>query len=308
MSEQPTTDSPLNAAHALIEKLQAQADSLDSATLKGELGQLRQLIEAATQRGEGADAEQLRTTLDKTIQDTASFTSVMVHEVRKPMTSIRGYADMLAKPDLIGPLNDMQKQFLETIRTNVLSMEALVTDISDLNKLNSGRLRPEAKMTTFGQVIMDAQKQVEPLIAKYGHQVSWDVPQGLPILTVDAKQMSKVIVKFVQNALQYTPRGDGQPPAETQVPGQITVRAERLDNNVLHVTVTDNGIGMKSEDVARLGEPFFRADHELVTSQKGYGLGVPVALGLLRLMGSTLEVTSAPDAGSTFGFRLIGMG
>lgn len=302
MSEQSTTDSPLHAAHALVEKLQAQADGLDAAAFKSELGQLKQLIESAVQRGEGADAEQLRTTLDKTIQDTASFTSVMVHEVRKPMTSIRGYADMLAKPDLIGPLNDMQKQFLETIRNNVLSMEALVTDISDLNKLNSGRLRPEAKMTTFGQVIMDAQKQVEPLVAKYDHQVTWDVPQGLPILTVDAKQLAKVIVKLVQNALQYTPHAEGQPP------GQITVKAERLDNNVLHVTVTDHGIGMKAEDVARLGEPFFRADHELVTSQKGYGLGVPVAIGLLRLMGSTLEITSAPDSGSTFGFRLTGMG
>ncbi len=305
MSEQPTTDSPLSAAHALLEKLQAQADSLDAAALKSELAELKKLIEEATLRGEGADAEQLRTTLDKTIQDTASFNSVMVHEVRKPMTSIRGYTDMLAKPDLIGPLNDMQKQFLETIRTNVLSMEALVTDISDLNKLNSGRLHSEAKMTTFGQVIMDAQKQVEPLAAKYGHPVTWDVPQGLPILTVDARQLAKVIAKLVQNALQYTPHSDGQTPA---VPGPITVKAERLDENMLHVTITDNGIGMKAEDVARLGEPFFRADHELVTSQKGYGLGIPVALGLLRLMGSALEITSAPDAGSTFGFRLIGMG
>ncbi|MHB8626671.1 MAG: sensor histidine kinase [Aggregatilineales bacterium] len=305
MSEQPTTDSPLSSARALLEKLEAQADSLDAAALKSELAELKNLIEEASQRGEGADAEQLRTTLDKTIQDSASFNSVMVHEVRKPMTSIRGYADMLAKPDLIGPLNDMQKQFLETIRTNVLSMEALVTDISDLNKLNSGRLRPEAKMTTFGQVIMDAQKQVEPLVAKYGHPVTWDVPQGLPILTIDARQLAKVITKLVQNALHYTPRNDGQTPI---APGQIIVKAERLDGNVLHVTITDNGIGMKAEDVARLGEPFFRADHELVTSQKGYGLGIPVALGLLRLMGSTLEITSAPDTGSTFGFRLIGMG
>jgi signal transduction histidine kinase len=305
MHEQPTVGSPLSTAHVLLDKLQSQADSLDAATLKSELAELKKLIDEASQRGEGADAEQLRATLDKIIQDTASFTSVMVHEVRKPMTSIRGYTDMLAKPDLIGPLNDMQKQFLETIRTNVLSMEALVTDISDFNKLNSGRLRPEAKMTTFGQVIMDAQKQVEPLVARYGHQVTWDIPQGLPILTVDAKQLAKVITKLVQNALQYTPpRSDGQASAAM---GQITVRAERLDENVLHVTVDDNGIGMKPEDIARLGEPFFRADHELVTSQKGYGLGIPVAFGLLRLMGSTPEVISAPDAGSTFGFRLVGM-
>ena len=226
---------------------------------------------------------------------------------------------MLAKPDVIGPLNDNQKLFLETIRSNVLSMEALVTDISDLNKLNSGRLRPEAKMTTFGQVIMDVKKQVEPLIAKYGHQVSWQVPSGLPILMIDAKQLAKVLMKLVQNALQYTPRPNEQSsagPASTssdavlpdEIPAQITVKAKRLPDNVLYVTVADHGIGMKPEEIAKLGEPFFRADHELVTSQKGYGLGIPVALGVLRLLASDLEVTSVPDEGSTFGFRLIGTG
>lgn len=323
MTEQPIIDTPLNAAHVLVEKLQAQAEALDTATFKRELAELKQLIEQASRRGEGANADQLRATLDKTIEDSATFTSVMVHEVRKPMTVIRGYADMLAKPDLIGPLNDNQKQFLETIRNNILSMESLVTDISDLNKLNSGRMRPEAKMTTFGQVIMDVQHQVEPLIAKYGHEVTWDVPHGLPILIVDAKQLAKVLVKLVQNAMQYTPRRDGQPSAGTvsansdavlqsdepvSAQGQIIVKAERLPDNVLHVTVSDHGIGMNPEDVARLGEPFFRADHELVTSQKGYGLGIPVALGMLRLIGSNLEITSTPGVGSRFGFRLVGMG
>ena len=298
MVEAPAVSGPLVEAQSLVTQLQSQAGNLDPATMQDELAKLQALISAAVENGAGADAEQMRAELNRVIAETASFTSVMVHEVRKPMTSIRGYADMLAKPDLIGPLNDMQKQFMDIIRNNVMSMEALVTDISDFNKINSGRMKLDSKMTTFGQVIMDAQKQTEPLIAKYGHQVSWDVPQGLPILVTDAKQLAKVIVKFAQNGLQYTPPGEGQ----------LTISAAKLEGNLIQVTVTDNGIGMKPEEVARLGEPFYRADHELVTSQKGYGLGIPVAFGLLKMMNSPVEVNSTLGTGTSISFQISGMG
>ncbi len=191
----------------------------------------------------------------------------------------------------------MQQQFIEVIRTNILSMEALVANISDLNKLSFGRLRLDAKMTTFDQVMMEVKKQAEPLIQQFGHTVTYNVPQGLPILVVDRPQVAKIISHLLRNALQYTPKG-----------GQITVNAERQDGNQLSVKVVDNGIGMSPEEIAHLGDPFYRADHELVTAQKGYGLGIPVSIGLLTLMGSKLTYQSQPDQGSTFSFVLAGMG
>ncbi len=298
MSDQQIISNPLNEAQALAEQLHAQVGSIDPSDLKAQLAKLSDLLRDAALRGDGADASELRTELDKTVQDTAAFSSMMVHEIRKPMTSIRGYSDMLAKPGMIGPLNEMQAQFIGTIRSNVIRMEGLVSDISDVSKLNSGRMRLDSKMTTFGQVIMEVQKLAEPLVEEYGHQITWDVPQGLPILNADSRQLSKVLFNLVRNAIQYTPKGTGQ----------IVVKAERLEENRLHVTVTDNGIGMKPDEIARLGELFYRADHELVTSEKGYGLGVPVAMGFLKLMNSKLEIDSTPDAGSTFGFYLTGMG
>ncbi len=130
MTEQPRVDSPLAEAQTLVVQMQAQlqapAESLDVAALKQHLAQLDTLLKNAALRGEGMDAEQLRAELERAVQDTATFSSVMVHEIRKPMTSIRGYSDMLAKPDLIGPLNDMQKQFADTIRNNVMSMHSAV--------------------------------------------------------------------------------------------------------------------------------------------------------------------------------------
>jgi signal transduction histidine kinase len=287
----------LREAQRLIADLQQQVTALDAAALKSELARLEALLREAAARGEGEDAASLRKQLNSSIDQNASFTSLMVHEIRKPMTSIRGYSDMLAKPGLIGPLNETQQQFIDTIRNNVIRMEGLVSDISDINKLRSGRLRLDNKMTTFGQIILEVQKQAEPLVAEFQQNVSWDIPQGLPILNTDTKQLIKIVFNLVKNAIQYTPKG-----------GHITVKAERRDGNVLYVAVIDDGIGMKPEEVARLGEAFFRADHELVTSQKGYGLGLPVSIGFLNLMGSSLSCESEPGKGSKFSFRLIGMG
>jgi signal transduction histidine kinase len=292
-----SNSSPLLDAQKLVTQLRERVGIMDDIELKAGLAQLDDLLKNATMRGEGEDAQALRNRLSSNADQAASFNSMMVHEIRKPMTSIRGYSDMLAKPGMIGPMNETQQQFIDTVRNNIIRMEGLVTDISDINKLNTGRLKLDSKMTTFGQIVMDVQKQVEPLVAEFQQKVTWDVPQGLPILNTDAKQLGKVLGNLVKNAIQYTPKG-----------GNVTIKAERRDGNVLYVAVTDTGIGMKEEEIARLGEPFYRADHELVTSQKGYGLGIPIVMGLLALMDSKLNVESVYGQGSKFSFSLVGIG
>src|SRR5438270_159340 len=127
----------LQQAQQLVADLQKQVGTLDSSDLKSKLAELDNMLRTAASHGEGEDAEALREKLNATVDSTASFNSLMVHEIRKPMTSIRGYADMLAKPGMIGPMNDMQQQFIDTIRNNVIRMEGLVSDISDISKLNS---------------------------------------------------------------------------------------------------------------------------------------------------------------------------
>jgi len=305
-SSQAPQISAFDAALALLDQIKGHIES-DPTIARSQLDELRTLLtlartdgvkDAKGEKDDTGSEDALRAKLDATVQETASFASLMVHEIRKPMTSIRGYIDMLAKPGMVGPLNEMQTQFVSTIRTNAIRMEGLVADISDISKLNSGRLRLEAKMTTFGQVVMDVQRQADALIAEYGQTVNWDIPQGLPFLNTDAKQLAKVLFYLLRNAIQYAPKGIGQ----------ITVKAETTEPNTLHVTITDNGIGMSAEEIARLGELFYRADNELVSSERGYGLGIPIAERLLKLMGGGFDaVKSETGKGSTFGFTLPGM-
>src|SRR5258708_37576357 len=152
----------LHQAQQMVAELQQQLGTLDSSDVKSKLSELDKVLRDAASRGEGEDADVLRQKLNNIVDSTASFNSLMVHEIRKPMTSIRGYADMLAKPGMIGPMNEMQQQFIDTIRNNVIRMEGLVSDISDICKLNAGRYKLASQMPTFGQISMRVLNMAAP--------------------------------------------------------------------------------------------------------------------------------------------------
>ncbi len=282
---------PLEAARKLTAELRQQAGG----DLQIKLGELERLLEAAQRRGEGQDASTLRQQIDEMITTNAQFNSVMVHEIRVPMTSIRGYADMLSK-NVVGELNEMQQQFVETIRSNVIRMEHLVTDISDISKIRSGRIRYDAKMDFYKNIAMQAEKTHAELAAQHKHTLTFETPDGLPVLNLDSARLTQALNKLIHNALQYTPDG-----------GQVTVRAERVDSK-LKVTVIDNGVGMSPDEQTHIGEVFWRADNEHVRSFKGHGLGLPIAMGFVQQMGGEFFFMSETGKGSQCGFVVPGSG
>jgi signal transduction histidine kinase len=278
---------PLEAARNLLNKLRQQIDS----DLRHQLDTLDQMLATAQSRGEGEGAEVLRQQIDDLIATNARFVSVMVHEIRVPMTSIKGYTDMLVK-NVVGELNEMQMQFAETIRSNVIRMEHLVSDLSDVSKLTAGRIRIEPKMDMYKNIAMMVEKNTQALADEHGHTLAFDTPSGLPILNLDGGRMAQALQKLVENALQYTPDG-----------GEIVVRAEGIDKGI-RVSVIDNGIGMTAEEQTHIGEVFWRADHDHVRSFKGHGLGLSIVIGLVGLLGGEFFYQSEPNKGSVFGFTV----
>lgn len=224
----------------------------------------------------------------------ATFISFMVHEVRKPMTSIRGYSDMLDKR-LVGELNEMQGQFMTTIRNNVLSMEQLVTDISDIIKMRTGRIGSDAKMDMAKNVLMAVEKDNSDLAEERQIEFIFDVPSGLPILNLDSTRATQAINKLVNNAIKYTPEG-----------GKVTVSAAPAEGG-LEIIVTDNGVGMHPEEIEHLGELFFRGDDELVTNSKGYGMGIPIAMECMKVVEGRFFFETEKGVGSKFGIFLPAM-
>lgn len=228
------------------------------------------------------------------LKDQAYFLGHAIHELRTPMTSIRGYSDMLSNAAM-GPLTDMQRQFLDTVRTNSRRMETLLTDFSDMNKIRAGTLKLSTKMDMFKNVAGLVEKTAAPLAEQLGTTFSMEIPSGLPILNTDGELFAKALSKLVENALRYQ-----RPDSDAKT---VTLRAS-ADGKTLVVQVIDRGIGMTPAEVAQLGTIYFRSDNEVVRSFKGSGLGVPVAYGILAALGGTVSVDSTPQTGTTFTVRL----
>lgn len=290
----------LAQAKALLEELvrAAQSGAIVPVRLPGQLEAIEALLEQAGQDAEKAEAEAKAAAVpvdqEAFLKEQAAFVSHAIHELRTPMTSIRGYTDMMRS---MGDLNDMQKQFVETIRTNARRMEGLLTDVSDTSKIKAGTLRTNIKMDMFKNVAMMVEKQAQPLSEELGRKLTFDIAQGLPLLNVDGELLAKAIYKLVENALRYNDKHEN---------AEVTVRAT-ADGSKLVVTVEDNGIGMTPEELSQLGTIYFRSENELVRSYKGSGLGVPVAYGIIKQLGGTIQAASTAGVGTTFTMTLVGM-
>jgi signal transduction histidine kinase len=286
------TDSLAQARHLLDELLQA---ARSGAIIPVRLpGQLEAIADALSQVSEQPAAPEPPPEMADFLKEQAVFISTAVHELRIPMTSIRGYTDMLNTPGM-GELSDMQRQFLGVIRANARRMETLLTDVSDLSKLRGGTLRATAKMDTFKNIALRTEQALQPLADELGRALVFDIPQGLPLLNTDGDLLAKALNKLVENGLRYTRDG-----------GHVTVSASGAGDQ-LQVTVADDGIGMSADELAQLGTPYFRSEDEYVRSYKGSGLGIPVAYGIVALLGGSVQVVSQPEAGTTFTLVLPGM-
>lgn len=147
--------------------------------------------------------------LDAQSAAVTKFISVIVHELRKPMTSIRGYTDMLAK-GMAGALNPMQQNFADTVRSNVIRMDWLLADLSDLNKLIYKRIKIEPKSTVAAEVLAEVESNIAPLVAEYEHTLTVECEPNLPEFQADTKQIIKMLTLMGRNAVFYTPKSTGK--------------------------------------------------------------------------------------------------
>jgi len=219
------------------------------------------------------------------------FISVVTHELRLPLTSIKGYTDLLLK-GLGGEVSPQQAQFLEVIRNSVQRMVTLLDRLSDMGKLESGRLLVKRMPLSVKEALEPVVLKYRPLCEAKGQTFRWQVPEGLPPAQGDPHRLPQVVEALVDNAHRYTPQG-----------GQITLGV-RAEGPEIRIWVTDTGIGIRPEDQARLFEPFFRSEEEAVRDQRGWGLSLHVAGLLVERMGGRIEVETAPGQGSTFTVHL----
>ena len=219
------------------------------------------------------------------------FVSVVTHELRIPMTSIKGYTDLL-RQQAVGPINEQQLNFLNVVRGNVDRMSALVADLSDISRIEAGRLKLECRSLSVENYISEALRNLRPKISEKSQTLEVELSPDLPLVYADANRLVQVLNNLVSNAWKYSPSGG-------------TIRLKALcDSEFVRLEVSDNGIGISEEDQAHLFSQFFRSEDPIVREEQGWGLGLNVSRHLVELMGGTIGVSSAHQVGSTFWFTL----
>jgi signal transduction histidine kinase len=229
--------------------------------------------------------------IQRAYQEKSKFVSLVTHELRNPMTCIKGYADLLAK-DAVGPVNEQQRNFLNVIRRNVEWMSALISDLADFSRIESGRMELETGFVLVQDCLDQAIHDLRTKFVEKHQKVVVDVEPGLPQVLADANRLVQIVRNLLSNAGKFTPED-----------GMIRV-VVRNRKRYAYIEVTDSGTGISIEDKAKLFSKFFRSETPLAREEPGWGLGLYVAKRLVEAMGGEIGFTSRPGTGSTFWFTI----
>ena len=221
----------------------------------------------------------------------SQFVAIVTHELRIPLTSIKGYTDLI-RQGIVGEVNDQQKNFLEVIRNNVERMSRLISDLSDISRIERGKLSLEPATLTLNTYVEETMSSLRHKMEEKNQSLTAEVPADLPEIYADPNRLVQVLTNLVSNAWKYTPEG-----------GKILVRASHM-NSFVRVEVIDNGLGISEADQAKLFTQFFRSEAQEVRDQTGWGLGLNVTKKLVEIMEGEIGFSSVLHEGSNFWFTV----
>jgi len=214
----------------------------------------------------------------------SEFVSTVSHDLRAPLTLMRGYGTMLS---MVGELTDKQEEFVGKILGSVDRMAHLVDNLLDLGRIEAG-IGLNLEAVRIQAVIGEVVDSFRPHAANKQIALEADVPDDLASIEADPTLLRQAIANLVDNALKYTPQG-----------GRVSVRARQQDGRQL-VSVQDSGLGIAPADQVRLFEKFFRAKRKEALREKGSGLGLAIVKSIAEQHGGRVSVESRLGVGSTF--------
>ncbi|MBI4320766.1 MAG: hypothetical protein HY675_19925 [Chloroflexi bacterium] len=217
------------------------------------------------------------------------FVSLVSHDLRTPLTTIKGYVSTLLQED-VKWTEDQQRGFLRIVGQEADRLNRLVRDLLDLSTIASGTLRIERDWGSLSDTVDVVTQRLSLQLA--GHKLCVQMPEADQVVPMDHSRVEQVLTNLVENAAKYSPSGS-----------VIAIRAQQRNEEVL-ISVADQGVGIDPSELPRIFDKFYQAGPKKDSRGAGVGLGLAICRGFVEAHGGQIWAESEPGKGSTFYFTL----
>ncbi|WP_295406284.1 ATP-binding protein [uncultured Thiocystis sp.] len=224
----------------------------------------------------------------------SKFISMASHELRTPLIAIQGYVDLI-REGKGGEISPAQHKMLDTVSRNATRLARIVAELLDISRIEENKLVLERMPVSLSRIVREIADEQQPYLDSRGHTLTLELAEDLPLVNGDLDRLSQVVINLLGNAVKYTPDG-----------GQIKIAVQARDGQV-HLEVSDNGIGIRQEDLGKLFKRFSTLGD--ITKHRtgknefmagGTGLGLSIVQGIVQAHEGEIQVESEYGQGSTF--------
>ena len=236
--------------------------------------------------------EEARAEAERTNSAKGRFLAVMSHELRTPLNAIIGFSDMLINEQAMPIRAARREEYARLINESGHHLLAVVNDILAMSKLEAGEFEIRPEPFALAPVVASCCDLLALKARESGLRLVVNVESDLPPINADKRALKQVLINLLSNAVKFTDRG-----------GHVTVGAKRAGADVL-ISVEDNGIGIREDDLPRVGDPFFQSGDSQDRARDGTGLGLSIVKGLVGLHGGDVSIISRIGAGTRVAVRI----
>jgi PAS domain S-box-containing protein len=234
-----------------------------------------------------AEQERLLSESNEANRAKSEFLATMSHELRTPLNAIAGYAELL-RLGIRGPVNEAQVADLERINRSQAHLLAIINDILQFAKLESGQLEMQSEIFPLASALVSAEELVKPQADARRISLYFERSDESVLVRADRDRFQQIVLNLLSNALKYTPEG-----------GTVKVTSTSTPETVL-ISVTDTGIGIGANQLERIFDPFVQVQSGPTRTSDGVGLGLAISRDMARQMGGDVSVESRQGEGSKF--------
>ena len=296
--EQASKGVPCLLGQALMDLGLLNRDDLDQVVTE-QIIQLRSALQASNRNLEQrvkdrtADLNAALTRLSELSQMKANFVANISHELRTPLTHIKGYLELLVTESL-GSVSDDQRHALQVSQRAATRLESMIEDLIMFSLASRGEMSMKMDKVDIRRIVSLAARAALNKAEERGVQVLVAAPETIPVVQADPEKIGWVMNQLLDNGIKFTPSG-----------GSVVINLKEDGHHLVQISITDTGIGIPSNRLREIFEPFHQLDGSSTRHYGGTGLGLSLVRQIIEAHGSLLDVQSVEGKGSTFKFPLL---